>query len=98
MNNLINEWENITKVKVFEIPVIDRRTDERKYILFNLELEGGYLYAYHEPLNTEEQNSDKIAYENSNIDSDYSLDENIQELYEKCIHYILISEFFTLAD
>ncbi len=98
MKNLINKWNELTKIKVFEIPVIDKRTNEREYLLFNLEIDNGYIYAYHEPLNTEEQNSDKRAYEKSNLDSDYSLSENIQELYEKCIHYILISDFFTLAN
>ena len=98
MNNLINEWDAVTKIKVFEIPVIDKRTKEKDYIVFDIDIEDGKFIALHESLTTEQENSDKISFVSIDIDTDFSLDENLQELYSACIDAICESEFFTLAD
>lgn len=98
MKNLINEWDKVTLMKIFEIEVIDKRTKETDYIIFDIDIEDGKFIAQHIGLTTEQENSDKIAYTSIDIDTDFSLDENLQELYRACIDAICESEFFELAD
>ena len=50
MKNLINEFNAIDKIKIFEIAVIDKRTSEREYIIFDIELIKNTLFASHETI------------------------------------------------
>jgi hypothetical protein len=50
--------------------------------------------AQHESLSTEQEQSDKIAFVSIDIDPDFSIDENLQELYSECNTAIIDSEFF----
>ena len=52
------------------------------------------MYATHESLTYEQANSEKVAYVSIEIDEDFSLDANLQELYDKCNEAILQSDFF----
>jgi hypothetical protein len=98
MKNFRKEWNNTDKIKVFEIPVIDKRTGNDEYILFHISLVGKKFIAQHEATTQAEELSNKIAFCSIDIDSDFSLDENLQELYSECIQKIIDSEFFELGE
>jgi hypothetical protein len=49
-------------------------------------------------LTEEEEKSEKIAFDSVEIDMDFSLDENLQSLYDEIINSIIDSEFFKLPE
>lgn len=91
-------WEAITLIKVFEIEVINKRTTEREYIAFHIALDGSKFVTQHEPLNTEQNESNMIAFIEIDIDLDFSIEENLQELMDACWHAINDSEYFRHVD
>lgn len=98
MEDLIKEFNECTKIMVFEIEVQNIRTQEKDYVLFDLEIRDSEIIATHEALTTEEQESNRIAFKSIQLDEVFSLDEHLQELHEECIIAILESDFFTLTD
>lgn len=100
MKNIIKEWENCNRIRVFEFEVFNRVTREKEWVMFDIELdaETGQFKASHEALNQAEKDSEYIAYVVTDIDPDFSLDENLQELYDACTDAIERSEFFKLWD
>ena len=99
MNNLRQikqDWQNITLLPIFEVEVINKETKEQDYIIFDIELVKNTFVAKHIALTKKEERSKKIAYKKQVIDSYFSLDSNLQELYEECINAILDSDFYTL--
>ena len=95
---ILQQFESITKINIFEIAVIDRRTNEREYISFNIEITEDKLQATHEALTKQESESEKIAFKSVEIEGYFSLDENLQALYDECINAITNSEYFELAE
>jgi hypothetical protein len=85
-------------VPMFEIPVIDKRNNEEDYIIFDIKLTETEIIAQHVALNSEEENSDKIAYKAVDIDEDFSLDYHLQEIHNECIEAIISSEFYELQN
>ena len=100
MNNLIDQFNSITKMKVFEIEVKDVRTNEDEYILFNIEIdaEKNILKASHIALTIDEEKSKFIAVKSIDLDETFSMDEHLQELYSACIDAIISSDFYKLVD
>ncbi len=97
VKNLISEFNNIDLLKMFEIEVINKSTKETDYIIFDISIRKHTLYAIHEPLTTKQAKSKKIAFVKVALDNCFSLDENLQSLYDECVTAILDSEFFTLS-
>ena len=93
-----NDWEKLEKIKAFEIEVIDNRTNEKDYILFNISLECDMFIAKHVALTKDQERSEKVSFVYIDIDWDFSLDENLQDLYDQCINAIAFSDFYTLND
>ena len=93
-----NEFDNIDNMSIFEIEVIDKRTNEQDYIVFDIEVEGTKLIAQHIALSTKQEKSRKIAFCSVKIDPDFSVDCNLQELFEECNNAIFESEFFELPE
>ena len=100
MKNIIKEWEDCDKIKIFEFEVFNRVTKEKEWVMFDIELdaENCRFKAGHEALTQAEKDSKYIAYVATDIDPDFSLDENLQELHNECIDAIERSEFFKLWD
>ena len=98
MTTISQQFSEINKMPLFEIQVIDKRTNKEEYILFNIEIQDGSFIATHESLTQEQSESNKIDFVKFDIDEDFSLDSHLQELYSVCIDAIMESEFFTLAD
>jgi hypothetical protein len=96
IESLTEEFENIIFIKVFEIEV-ERKSDLTKdHVLFHISIEDDRLIAQHEALNKEQEESDKIPHVVSDINPTFSLDENLQCLYDECMDAIFDSEYFSL--
>jgi hypothetical protein len=90
------EFDNINLEKMYEIEVIDNRTNKEDYLIFDIELIEDKLIATHQPTTHEEEKSNKIATVEIILDKFFSLDEHLQELYDECINKIINSDFYTL--
>jgi hypothetical protein len=98
-NKTISEqFDSLTTLPLFEIPVTDKRTKEQEYIIFNISIQNNKFRAEHIALNQQQEESDKISFCSVNIDSFLTLDENLEELYSKCINNILESSFYELSE
>ena len=98
MKRIKKQFSEMDLMPIFEIEVRDNKTNEIDYVIFNIEIVGDEFRAYHVPFTTEQENSDKIAYESVEIDPYFSLDENLQELFAECNQAICESEFFMLCE
>jgi len=92
------QFDALTTIRVFEILVKDKRTNDKEYILFDIDINGNNLEATHIAFNELEEQSNKIAFESIEIDEDFSLDANLEELHEACIVAICESEFYELTE
>jgi len=92
------QFNNITLLKMFEEKVIKKETNEEDYIIFDIEVRGSFLVADHVALTKKEEKSKFIATKRVKIDTDFSMDENLNELYSECIQGIIDSDFYTLAE
>lgn len=99
-NKIKKEFENLDRMKIFEIGVIDKRTNKNEYIIFHISIEGNKFIATHEATTHAEEKSNKIAYVSTIIEafSFIELDEYLQNIYEECINKISKSDFFTLIN
>lgn len=96
MEDFLKEWENIELYKIFEIEVKDLRTNKKDIIIFNISIDGTNFRAERIGLNQQEEESKKISFSSIEIDTDFSIDENLQALFDECQTAILISDFFKL--
>jgi hypothetical protein len=96
MKTIKQQFEEITLIKVFEIPVIDKRNNTSCHVLFNVAYDdkNNRLVAQHESLSDEQAKSDKIAFVYVSVDDDFSLEIHLAELYEECFSAIEESEYF----
>jgi hypothetical protein len=98
MNKIIKEWKNCGKIKVFEFRVIDRRDNSENWLTFDIDIVEGNFVAQHDALNKEQRDSEYIASVKSPIDPDFSLDENLVELYGACVEALAESEFYEMTE
>lgn len=98
LDTIRKEWSEITVLPLFEVEVINNKTGENDYIIFDIVMDNDEFVATHEPLTEQEKNSTKVAYKSTIIDPVFSLDVNLQEIYSECINAICNSDFFTLAE
>ena len=94
MKNIIKDWNECTLEKIFEFEVIDKRDNTSDWITFHIDIIDNQFVAQHEALNQAQLDSNKIACISIDIDTDFSLDENLQELYSACSDAIYNSEFY----
>lgn len=92
------EWDKVQLIKIFEVPVTVKKTGEEDYIIFDISIEEDQFIASHVGLTEEEEESNMIAFKSIDIDPDFSLDENLQELYDECIQALLRSDFYELRE
>lgn len=92
------EWNEITLLKMFEIEVLNKSTNETDWIVFDIELHGITFYASHVSLTKQQEKSKKIAYVKHVCDIDFSIDKNLESLYEACVCDIMDSDFYDLAE
>lgn len=100
MNNIQKEFQALIEgelLPLFEIAVIDKRTGEKDYIIFEIHTTQRSLIAQHEALSERQNKSKKIAFCRVLIDKSFSLNHHLQELHAECIEAINNSEWFELA-
>ena len=92
------ELQNSNLIPVFEIEVVDKKTKEVEYIIFDLFFRKNTLVAQHEPLTKKETRSKKIASKKLVVDTFFTLDHHLQEMYSICIYAIICSDYFDLSE
>lgn len=98
--NFVKDFNSIERIIIFEVAVIDKRTGRKDYIAFDITINEAdkTFVAQRIGFNEDEERSNNIAFTESAIDADFSIDENLQELYAECINDVMSSEFFTLLN
>jgi hypothetical protein len=97
IEQLKKEFAAINLMKLFEIPVFDNKTGELEYLSFDISIDGDSLRAEHIALNEDEEKSDKMAFKSIELGDCFSLDENLQSLYDECLDAVFASDYFTLS-
>lgn len=92
------QFKTMKALPMFEIAVVDKRTQEQEYIIFNISLENSKFIAQHIALNQEQENSNKIAFCSVTASNWLTLDENLEELFCECIEAINESTFYELSE
>ena len=98
LKTFIQDWDEISLAKVFEIPVFDKRTSRNTWVIFDISIYGRSMFAQHEPLSKKQEKSKKIAFVKIPIDTFFSIDVHLNDLYCKCIDVLIKSDFFDLID
>jgi len=98
MKTIEQQFSEVTLIKCFEVEVLDTRTNETDYIIFHIDIDENNFVATHVGLTVEQEQSNKIAFVSIEIDEDFSLDENLQELNFACMEAIISSDFYQLLD
>jgi hypothetical protein len=98
ISEIKNEFQNSGLINCFEIEVVTKITSKKEFIIFNVCILKNSFVATFEPLTIKQDKSKNIAFVKQKIDTFFSLDENLQSLYELCINQILVSDFFILAE
>jgi hypothetical protein len=91
------ELETSDRMPIFEIAVTDR-TGLPEYVMCDISIKGNSLIAQRDAVTTKEQRSKKIATTRREIDTIFSLDENLQSLYEDIICEIIEGDLYDLKD
>ena len=79
VKDMIADWEACTKIKIFEMPVINKSTGESDWIVWNVHHNNTHLYAVA---------SENLPTERVEWDECFSLDEHIQALHDACSYAI----------
>ena len=98
MESIKKQFDKMSLLPMFEIPVYDRRTKELSYLIFNIHCTQRSLVAQCEATTAKEAKSKKIAHCKIIIDRYFGLESNLQELYDACLHKIYESEFFYISE
>jgi hypothetical protein len=96
MENFTKEFNEIDKIKMFELKVFDLRARQEDYILFNIGIFGETFRAERIALNKQEEQSKFVAFDYIEIDKDFSVTENLEHLYMECVNSIIDSNFYDL--
>ena len=96
MNNLQEDWTNVTKIKMFEIEVTNIKTGELDYIVCDIDMTSNKFIGSHVGLTDKMDQSNKIDTSEIELDLDFSLDENLQELYSECIQNIIDGDLYDI--
>lgn len=98
LKEFTEEFNAITLTKIFEIEVIRKDNGEKDWVVFDIAIDDELMVANHEPLTEQQRKSNKIAFEQVEIDTMFGIDTHLQELYDACIIAICDSDFFELPN
>jgi len=72
------------------LPYFEIELKKGGFMLYSIEEEAtGKLLAKREPITKAEEESDYISYVGIDVDPEFSIDENLQALYEECIYDLI---------
>ena len=97
IEKLKSELENSNLLPMFEIEVMDKHK-EIEFVTCDIKIENNMLVCQRDAVNTKEEDSKFIAKSEVEIDEDFTLDENLQELYDEVINDIIEGDLFDLVD
>lgn len=91
INEFRTEWDNVDKIKLFEIAVFNEITQKNDFLVYKVRLKtiDNILYFVSRSI-------DGVEPVKSEIDLYFSLDENLQTFYEECITDILEADDYNL--
>ena len=98
LSELKESFDDITKMRIFEIGVTETATDENEYIICDISIEGKTLVATHISITEEEEKSEKIPSTSIELDTCFDIDEHLESLYSEIIEKICNSSLYDLAD
>jgi hypothetical protein len=86
MNTIVEQFEQLDKIKVFEIEVINKNTGESEYLIFEISIDkdSNIMWAVGE----------FVAY--IDIDNDFSLDKHLNYLYNEVMDQIINSDLYDI--
>ena len=85
MENIIETIRERGKLPYFEIEL------QKGFMLYCIEATGEKLWAKREPITQAEEESSYIPYVEIDIDENFSVDENLEALYEECTNDLEIN-------
>jgi hypothetical protein len=102
MKTMIEQFQDLNLLPLFEIEVIDKRTNETEYLIFDIttnnnEQEPTFIMQY-PPTTKEEEESKYIPTTILNIDNEVSLDNHLEQLFEDAYNIILHSDWYELSE
>jgi len=83
------EFNEVKKLKIFEIPVFNRYTKEIEYAVFGISIEENKMIG--------KSNQIGIGNVEIEIDIDFNIDHHLAYLYDECLNSILLSEKYSLS-
>lgn len=98
LQKFTEEFNQIQLIKVFEFKVINRKTNQEDWIVFDIEIDDDRLQGWRVGLTEEEENSNKIAVTEIEIDTDFSIDQNLSELYCACLMDVIDSTLYEYVE
>ena len=98
MKTLIQQFNDIQKIRFFEIEVKNLITEENEFLTFEIYIDDKNLYCHSEPMTEAEEKSDKIKIILVELDDHFDIDAHLQDLYSNCIEEIINSDFYELID
>ena len=84
MNTIAQQFEQLDKMKIFEIEVINNNTGESEYLIFYISIEDNIMWAVGE----------FVAY--IEIDENFSLDKHLDYLYNEVVEKIIESDLYDI--
>ena len=102
MKTIKQQFHELNLLPLFEIKVIDIRTNETTYLIFNIdtnnnEEEPAFIMKY-PPTTQDEEESKYIPNTILNIDNEVSLDSHLEQLYEDAYNIIFNSDWYELSE
>ena len=98
MKTLIEQFNEIQKIKIFEIEVKNLLTEENEFLTFEIYIDEKNLYCHSVPMTEEEEKSDKIKIISVELDEPFDIYAHLQDLYSNCIEEIINSDFYDIID
>lgn len=96
LTDIKKQFQESNLLPIFETEVKHKDTGAEDYVIFDISIQGRSFIAQHVSLTRKEEKSKKIAFKKIVIDTNFSLDENLQELFNICQDAIIESDFYTL--
>lgn len=96
--NIKDQFNKSKGLPLYEIEVTNLISNEDDFIIFDITAYKNYFKVTHQPLTEEQENSRKIASFFMPIDNEVSLEEHLNELYQKCCEEITSSDYYILND
>lgn len=103
MKTIIQQFQELNLLPLFEIKVIDNRTNKIEYLIFNIDTndinkEEPYFIMTYPPTTQEEEDSKYIPHTMLNIDNNITLDSHLEQLFEDAYNIITDSDWYELSE